>query len=252
MNRSVIGDAVSRRVNPLFFLVALICFFFTFASVSCNTSAAQGAVSGLSGLGGSGSSGSLNSAQVTACLQQLNNLDLISYSGMTLVFGQSPSTLSQAPGACQNGVISPSGSAAAASTPNAGIGVQPLALIAFVIVLLGLLTAAAAAVIRVAPRLRLLGGMLLGLIAFFVLLVNQFHLHSAIDGMLDAQTAGSGAPFSVAPYFTIKDGIAWYIALVALALVTLYSAAAYLGLSGPLPVPLEPAVPLTGEAHPPA
>lgn len=237
----VVGDPVSRRVSPLFFVLALVCFFFTFAGVSCDTAKAKQAVSSLSDLGGSGST---NVGQLNQCLDALNGTNLVSYSGFTLAFGGAPAQLATIPSGCQSGGLSPSTSTGSAAS-QANIGLQPLALIGLIAVAGGIVAGIVFMVIRVGPRLRNTLAAMLGFAGFLVLLFDQLHVHSAISTALNSAATGSGAPFSVSDFFDINDGLAWILCLVALGAATLYHGAALLALPA-----VATHVP-SGEEHPP-
>ncbi|MBV8444652.1 MAG: hypothetical protein JOZ92_01915 [Candidatus Dormibacteraeota bacterium] len=223
----VVGDGASRRVSPLFFVLALVCFFFTFAGVSCNTARAKQAVSSLSGLGGGGTTAA-SVQNLNRCLDALSGANLVTYSGFDFAFGRAPSELSDIPSICQSGAVSPSASSSAPS--QATIGTQPLDLLALIAVGLGVIVGAAFLFVQIRARLRLTIAALLSVIGFGLLIFAQVHVHAAIANTLNSAAAGSGAPFSVSDYFVINDGIAWILALVALGAGTFYNVAALLAL----------------------
>ena len=224
----VVGEDASRRVSPLFFVLALVCFFFTFAGVSCNTARAKQAVSSLSGLGGGGTTAA-NVQELNRCLDALNGANLVTYSGFDFAFGRAPSELSDIPSGCQSGAVTPGTSSGAPS--QATIGLQPLDLLALIAVALGIASGAAFLFVpTVRARLRLTTAALLSVVGFGLLVFAQVHVHAAIANTLNNAAAGSGAPFSVSDYFVINDGIAWILALVVLGAGTVYNVGALLAL----------------------
>ncbi len=97
--RSLVGEPGARRISPFVFLLVVVCFFLAFAGVSCNTDATKAGVRSLAGTGG------LQTSQTSAldtCLDALRNVNMLSYTGWALVFGQDPSIPSLPP-ACDTG-----------------------------------------------------------------------------------------------------------------------------------------------------
>ncbi len=222
MNTSQSGplsDATARKVSPALFILVLICFVLPFVGVSCNTDKAQQALSGLaSGFGGSGSSSSSNS--MTACLDALKGKDLVTFTGLNLVMGSDPSVIKDAPAGCDS-----SGSPASAASTNASqvnIGVQPLAILALAVILVGLVSGA----LKVSLRGAVAAAM--ALLAAVLLLFEQSRAAAAIFDKLNA-SAGSGASLgiSASDYFNSTLGIGLILMLVVLVIAAAYNAMAF-------------------------
>jgi hypothetical protein len=229
---SVVGERASRLLSPAGFILALVCCVFTFAGVSCNTATAKQAVSGFAG-----SAAGATSAQVTAvdqCLDELGATNLVSYSGISLMIGGSPSRLTQLPAGCRQ---SGSGSNQSLSPAEVAVPAQPLGIGALAAMGAGVLLGAVLLLLRLRARVRLTLALLLGALAFLLLLFNQLHAHAVISRTLDAAAAGRGAPFSIVEFFTVNDGIAWFLALAALAAGVLYNGVAILALAGVITEP---------------
>src|SRR4051794_9962177 len=94
---SLVSEPTARKVSPIFFVLAALCFLLPFAGVSCNTSAAKSALAPFT----SGSGGAQADA-TNKCLDALNNVNLVTYTGTNLVLGTAPSTKQSAdlPGDC--------------------------------------------------------------------------------------------------------------------------------------------------------
>jgi len=219
----IVQERTARRISPAFFIAAIVCFFFTFAGVSCNTTAARSALQGLSSLGGSSSSTS--NAQLDSCLNALGGVNLISYSGFNLAFGTSPGALTTTPSGCPQSSSLPAGT----STPNsdqAKLGVQPLELAGFIAIVVGALVTGLGAFRLLRAPVRGLLTTLLAMIAFVTVLLEQAHVQTAIGDKLSSLATGAGAPFSISSFFDINNGIAYVIVLVVLGLAALYNATA--------------------------
>ena len=222
---AIVEERSARRISPAFFVAALVCFFFTFAGVSCNTQSARSALQSLSTLGGGSGSG-VNQAELDRCLAALENVNLISYSGFDLVFGTTPSALTSPPAGCpQNGSASlPSSQSAVPTAAQVGLGVQPLALSAFIAIMLALIAGALGMLGRLRAPLRGLVATLLAMAGFITILLEQSHLQGAITDRISEASAGAGAPFSIASFFNVTNGIAYVIALALFGLAALYNA----------------------------
>ena len=203
----------TRGASPILLVLAALCFLLPFVGVSCNTAAAQGALGpALTQLGGS----SGQSAQATQCLQALTNRDLASYSGVNLAFGGNPSTPSNLPG-CDSGTSS-------SSSPDQGnIGVQPLVLLAFILVIVGLL----ATVLRAPLRYLVAGGA--ALLAAVLVLVDNSTVHTTIINKLSSSGGSNSLSQlgvgSVSAFFDVHASIGFTLVLVALVLAILVNAA---------------------------
>ena len=216
----VVTGPAARRVSPAFFVIALACFFFTFAGVSCNTSAAKQTLTAAASLTG----GAAQSAELNACLDSLQGVNLFSYSGFNFVFGSAPSQLTAAPGPCRAGQ-STLGRSASIPSDAVSVGVQPLPLAAFIAIALAVLWSVAGLLRRVAIRRQyaVLGG--LGLIALITLVINQAQAPSLILDRVSTVAAGRGAPFSLTDFFVVNAGIAVYVAIAILGAALLHAAA---------------------------
>jgi hypothetical protein len=172
---------VASRISPAFFIAAIVCFFFTFAGVSCNTGAAKATIDQLaSGSGGS----SAQIQQANACLDALNGVNFITYSGINLALGQHPSVVST-PSQCQQ-----SGSTAP-STGQANVGMQTPFLIALIVVAAAALFGLIGFVVR--GRLPALLAAALGIAAIVLLYLGQ---SSTKDAILNKVTASAGSSSS--------------------------------------------------------
>ena len=215
---ALVTEPTSRRISPAFFVIALACFFFTFAGVSCNTSAAKQTLSAASSLTG----GAAQSAQLNSCLDSLQGLNLFSYSGLDFVLGSAPSQLTTPPGPC-GASQSALGRSGSISSDAMRVGVQPLALAGFIAIALAILWGVAGLLRRTSTRRHflLLGG--LGLIALVTLVINQVHAPTVILDKVSNAAAGQGAPFSLTDFFVVNTGIAVYVALAMVAVAFLHA-----------------------------
>jgi hypothetical protein len=217
---AVVTEPTSRRVSPAFFVIALACFFFTFAGVSCNTSVAKQTLSAASSLTG----GAAQSAQLNSCLDSLQGVNLFSYSGINFVLGSAPSQLTTPPGPC-GASQSSLGRSGSISSDAISVGVQPSALAGFIAIALAILWAVAGLLRRTSTRRHflLLGG--LGLIAFVTLVINQAHGPTVILDKVSNTAAGQGAPFSLTDFFVVNTGIAVYVAMAMVGIAFLHATA---------------------------
>ena len=226
---AVVTEPTSRRVSPALFVVALACFFFMFAGVSCNTSAAKQTLSAASSLTG----GAAQSAELNACLDSLQGVNLFSYSGINFVFGTAPSQLTTAPAPCRAGQ-STLGKSGSISSDAISVGVQPLALAAFVAIALAILWGVAGLLRRTQTRIHFSTLAGLGLIALVTLVINQTHAPSVILDKVSSVAAGQGAPFSLTDFFVVNAGIAEYLALALAGVAFLHATASVLLLRSPV------------------
>ncbi len=217
---AVVTEPAARRISPAFFVIALACFFFTFAGVSCNTSAAKQTLSAAASLTG----GAAQSAELNTCLDSLQGVNLFSYSGFNFVLGSAPSQLTTAPVSCRAGQ-STLGRSASISSDAVSLGVQPLALTAFIAIALAILWNAIGLLRRTPTRRQfpVLGGF--ALIGFITLLINQAQAPSLILDRSRTVAAGQGAPFSLTDFFVVNAGIAVYVALAMVGAAFLHATA---------------------------
>lgn len=230
---TIIEERTVRRLSPFFFIGAIICFFFTFAGVSCNTDAARTTLHGLEGLGGNSSTA--NSATIDRCLTALQGYTIATYSGFNLVFGASPSVLTTSPPGCpQNALSSLPGGGTVTSGNQVNIGLQPLAVIAFAAAAIGLLVSEFGFFGLLRAPFRGVLTTLLAVAGIVALVVEQAHLQGAITSKISSVTAGVGTTFNVASYFIVSNATAYYVALGLLGAAALYNAvSAFFVVAGP-------------------
>jgi hypothetical protein len=246
---TIVAERTVRRISPVFFIAAIVCFFFTFASVSCNTDAAKSTLQGIEGLGGPPSTG--NTAAINRCLNALQGVNLATYTGVNFVFGSSPTVLTTAPNGCPSGTTT--------SLPGGGtikngdvinLGVQPLAVAAFAAIALGIFVSELGFFGLLRPPFRGAITTLLAVAALVTLVLQQAHLQNAITSKVSALSAGNGTTFNLASYFIVNNGVAYFVALVALGVGALYNAvSAFFGAPQPEPDELPP--PEMGVTPPP-
>jgi hypothetical protein len=221
----------TRGVSPILFVLAALCFLLPFAAISCNTAAASSAASALGSLGGS----STSPAQ-SACLNQLSSgKDFVTYSGVNMVTGSDPSNdLSSCTQA----------SSSSSSSDKGSIGVQPLLLIALILIVVGAVSAA----LRAPLRLFVAGGA--ALLAFILVLVNNSTAHNAISNKLTSSGSGSSGSLgslgigSIDTFFNIHAALGVTLALIALGLAFAANAIAFgLGLRPATGTPPPPGAP---------
>jgi hypothetical protein len=211
------AEKTTRGVSPILLVLAGLCFLLPFVGVSCNTAAGGAALgSALSQAGGSGNSG--NSAALTSCLQALNGRDLVTYSGVDLLTGGTPSTATSIPG-CDTGSASASSSASSTVSKDAGIGVQPLMVVALVLILLGVVATA----LRRPLRAWIAGGA--ALVAAGLIVINNASVHTPILNKLTSSGGGSSISslgltggLGLDSFFSIHAAIGFILVLVALVL----------------------------------
>lgn len=220
---TIVEERTVRRLSPLFFVAAIVCFFFTFAGVSCNTEAARSTLQGIEGLGGPTSG--TNSAAITKCLTALQGVNLATYSGINLVFGSSPSVLTNSPSACpKNTTTSLPGGGTLTNGNLVNIGVQPLAVAAFAAIALGIFISELGFFGLLRAPLRGALTTLLAVAGIVTLVLEEAHLQGAITSKISAASAGSGTTFNLASYFIVSSGIAYFVAIGVLGVAALYNA----------------------------
>ena len=237
----IVEERTVRRISPLFFVAAFVCFFFTFAGVSCNTDAAKSTLQGLEGLGGQPSS-SANNAAIDRCLNALQGVTLANYTGVNLVFGTSPSVLLNAPSACPKGTTTalPGGGTIKNGDPI-NLGLQPLAIAAFAAAGVGIFVAELGFFGLLRPPFRGVLTTLLAVAGLVTLVLEQAHLQGAITAKLSAVSGGTGTTFNLASYFIVNNGVAYFVAVVVLGVGALYNAvSAFFGAPQPEPEELPP------------
>jgi len=234
---AILEERTARRVTPALFVLAILCFFFTFAGVSCNTDQAKATVQGAASLGGA----TFDVAQVDRCLDALKGDNLFSYSGFNLVFGTPPSGLASTPAACASGASSlPASSSALPAGSQATLGVQPLALAAFIAIAGGVVVGVVAVLRRGRDSWRAFTSIVLSLTAIALLLLEQAHTNTAVVDKISNASTGAGVPFSVSSYINFNSGTAYLVALVVLGVAALYNAASALAGVGRTPEAIRP------------
>jgi hypothetical protein len=210
----------ARGVSPILLVLAALCFLLPFVGVSCNTAAGGAALgSALSQAGGLGNSG--NAAAVTSCLQGLNGHDLVTYSGVNLLTGGTPTTVTNIPG-CDTGS---SPSASSTVSKDAGIGVQPLIVVALLLILVGIVATA----VRAPLRAVIAGGA--ALVAAVLIVINNSTVHTPILNKLTSSAGGSslsslGIAGGLESFFSIHAAIGFLLVLIALLLAVAVNVAA--------------------------
>ncbi|HEX6539335.1 MAG TPA: hypothetical protein VF155_09165 [Candidatus Dormibacteraeota bacterium] len=229
---AIVEERTVRRISPLFFVVAIVCFFFTFASASCNTDAARTTLKGIQGIGGV--TGGANSATIDRCVNAFQGLDIATYSGFSLVFGSAPQIVSNPADCPKNTITSLPGGGLLQSPNEVNLGVQPLEVAAFAAIALGLLVSEFGFFALLRAPLRGVLTTLLAVVGLVLLVVEQAHLQGAITDKISSVTAGTGAAFNTSSYFFVNSGAAYFTALGVLGAAALYNAvSAFFSTSGP-------------------
>ena len=230
---TIIEERTVRRLSPFFFIGALVCFFFTFASVSCNTDAARTTLHGLEGLGSNSSAA--NAATIDRCVNALQGYTIATYSGFNLVLGGSPNVSTKSPPGCpQNALSSLPGGGSVTNGNQVNIGLQPLALIGFIAVAIGALVSEFGFFGLLRAPFRGVLTTLLAVAGIVVLVVEQAHLQGAITTKISSVTAGVGTTFNVASYFIVSNAPAYYVVLGLLGAAAIYNAvSAFFVVAGP-------------------
>ena len=227
---SIIEERTVRRLSPFFFIGAVICFFFVFAGVSCNTDSARTTLHGLER-----NPAGASAETIDHCVTALHGYTIATYSGFSLVFGASPTVVTTSPPGCPPNAISalPGGGSVTSGT-QVNIGLQPLALAAFVAVAIGVLVTEFGFFGLLRAPFRGVLTTLLAVAGIVTLVIEQAHLQGAITAKIGSVTAGVGATFNVASYFVVSNEPAYYVALALLGVAALYNlVSAFFVVSGP-------------------
>jgi hypothetical protein len=243
---ALLGEPGARRISPFLFLLVVVCFFLTFAGVSCNTDAAK---SGLQGLAGSEGVSSSDASAIDNCLDSLNGENIVSYSGWAIVFGKDP-TITSLPPACDTGSV-----VTASDASQVNIGPQLLGTLGLVAVGLALLCAIAGAFGLARGRSRAFAVAIFGAGSIALLVLDQLHVHDLLISKI-AASAGSSVPgFNVTTYFNVNFGIGLVVALILLAVAVLYNIVAMVAGDAPRADVIAPAPdigpPITPVLEPP-
>jgi hypothetical protein len=219
----LVGEPGARRVSPFLFLLVILSFFLAFAGVSCNAAATRSAIASIDASQGVPAT---EAAQVTACINALDGLNILTYSGWQLAFGKDP-VIGSVPAACNQN------NAAGADTSSANIGPQLLAFLALLSVGLALLLSIAGAFGLLAARSRALVTAIFGAGAGALLIVDHLHVRDVLLSRI-ASSEGSSVPgLDPASLFSINPGTGLVVALVIIALAVLYNVAALIVTTAP-------------------
>ncbi|HSP65154.1 MAG TPA: hypothetical protein VLO10_03090 [Candidatus Deferrimicrobium sp.] len=171
--------------------------------------------------GGSGGS-------TASCLATISNTDLYSYSGLNLATGSAPSTAT-VPSSCST---TASGASSSGETPT--VGAQPLLIVAFVLILVGI----AATLLRSPMRYAVAAGA--ALTAAILVIASNSTTHGAVSdkitalinksaGSTDLNLQGLGG---VGNFFNIHAAVGFTLILIALFLAAAVNAAGWAAGSG--------------------
>jgi hypothetical protein len=217
----------ARGASPVLLVLAALCFLLPFVGVSCNTAAAEAALGGAFSQAG-GSAGSGNAGAATSCLEALTGHDLATYSGLNLLTGSNPSVATSIAGC---------GTTPAAPSTEGGIGAQPLIVVAFLLILVGMV----ATIVRGPTRGYVAGGA--ALVAAVLIIFANSAVHTPIVNKLTASAGGlslsnlgSGA-LGVANFLNIHPAIGFWLVPAALVLAVAANAVTIAVTSRQLAVP---------------
>jgi hypothetical protein len=235
---ALIGEPGARRVSPFLFLLVILSFFLAFTGVSCNTATTRSALGSIDASEGVTAA---QGAQVLACINALDGVNILTYNGWQLAFGKDP-VIGSVPAACNQN------NAAGADTSSANIGPQLLALLALVSVGLGLLIACAGLLGAVAAKSRASVAAVFAGGAGVLLVLDQLHVHDVLIAKITSSEGSSVPGFDAASLFNINPGTGLVVALAILAITVLYNVAALIV----SPAPMVTAIPEPPEPPPPA
>ncbi len=239
-----IGEPTARKVSPALFVLALICFVLPFASVSCDTTTLAGFGSSLGG--DSGSSGTSQQ-----CISDLKNYSLVTYSGTSLVTGSDPSIGGTPPASCSASASSSPSDPTKNNPHDFNIGIQPLAVIAVLLIIGGLVASAMSMKMRGAITAAV------SLVAMIVVFMTQSQVKTAalakLSTAMASQNPSSGSTSSFNPFgsmdissfFLVNPGSGYVLLLVVLGFITLFNVAAFI-------MSMTPAMGTPAAAAPPA
>ncbi|HEX4579128.1 MAG TPA: hypothetical protein VH498_03910 [Candidatus Dormibacteraeota bacterium] len=242
------ADRTARRLSPLLLVLAALCFLLPFIGVSCNTAAGSAALGSLGSIGASGDSS--GAAQSAACLRALDGRDLYTYSGLNLATGSDPTAQTNIPGCpttSSSNSNSPLAISPSAQPPTLGIGVQPLLVVALLLIIVGVV----GGVVRGRTGRLVAAGA--ALLAAGLVVVDNATAHTAIvnkldssvgDGAAGGSMSAAGLSGTVDSFFTIHAALGFILVLIALLLAALAN-----GVALALGVTARPSVP---PAPPPA
>ncbi|MFZ0129277.1 MAG: hypothetical protein WAL77_07640 [Candidatus Dormiibacterota bacterium] len=231
---SLVGEPGARRVSPFLLLLVILTFFLAFTGVSCNAATTKSEIASIDA--SQGLSGA-QAAQVSECLDALNGVNILTYSGWQLTLGKNP-VIGSVPAACNQN------NAAGADTSSANIGPQLLALFALVSIGFALLFSSAGLLGLLAARSRAFVTAVFAAGAGALLILDQFHVRDVLLAKISSSQGSSVPGLDPAALFNVNIGIGLWVALVILAVVVVYNAAALVVVPAPAavadPEPLQP------------
>ncbi|MFN2569375.1 MAG: hypothetical protein ABR564_07215 [Candidatus Dormibacteria bacterium] len=230
----IVTESAARRVSPVLYLVAALCFLLPFATVSCNTERAKPLVDAAVQ---SASGGAVpDTKQLNACLDALSGRTFASYSGLNLVAGSDPSVSSARVDACpgNQGTGTPSGG-------DENIGPQSLDGAALAVIILALLFG------MVSFRRRGLVVAILSGVAIVLVSLNQNRLQTLVSDRATASIqarAGSGNPLAsafgnISEFFRVSPAPGFWLVVAILGVAALYNSAATI-IGDPRPARMSP------------
>jgi hypothetical protein len=219
------GEPGARRASPFLLLLVILTFFLAFAGVSCNTTATRSAIQSIDASEGVSAA---QAAQVSACINALDGINILTYSGWQLAFGKDP-VIGSVPAPCNQG------NAAGADTSSANIGPQLLAVLALVSIGLALLVALAGGIGLLSGRSRAFATAVFAAGAGALLLLDQLHVHDVLLAKISSSQGSSVPGLDAASLFNVTPGPGLLVALVILGLVVLYNVSAFIVGAGPAP-----------------
>jgi hypothetical protein len=220
---SLVGEPGARRVSPFLFLLVILTFFLAFAGVSCNTATTKSALGSIDASQGVSAA---EGAQVTACIDALNGVNILTYNGWQLAFGKDP-VIGSVPAACNQN------NAAGADTSSANIGPQLLAFLALLSVLLGLIFATAGFLGVLAARSRALVTAIFAAGAGALLVLDHFHVRDVLLSKISSSEGSSVPGVDPASLFNVNPGTGLLVALLILLVALLHNVAALVVGGGP-------------------
>jgi hypothetical protein len=158
-------------------------------------------------------------AQVVACINSLNGVNILTYNGWQLAFGTDP-VIGTVPAACNQN------NAAGTDTSSANIGPQLLAFLALLSVILGLIFASAGFLGLLAARSRALVTSIFAAGAGALLILDQFHVRDVLLSKISASEGSSVPGIDPSSLFSINPGTGLLVAVVILAVALLYNISA--------------------------
>jgi hypothetical protein len=215
---SAVGEPGARRVSPFLFLLLIFSFFLAFTGVSCNTATTKAALGSIDASAGVTSA---QGAEVLACINALNGVNILTYNGWQLAFGKDP-VIQSVPAACNQN------NAAGTDTSSANVGPQLLAFLALLSIALGLLVSSAGLLGLVAAKSRALASTIFAAGAGVLLILDHFHVRDVLLSKISSSEGSSVPGVDPASLFNVNPGSGLLVALVILVVLVLYNLAALL------------------------